>query len=1016
MEDGWMFNRDANPGRFTTYGPVLLGAALIVILILGKSQAAYTVNGSPSSVGYYGYEEAMSADGNQQYLSFASGVLMDGSDTANVGYDHDGTGHAYDKFIVIDLGQEHILESLRVRSNLSAWHSICQFDVTFSSDGQNFSGKISDPGGGLTVPHENGLLVESDVPVNGIQARYLRLRLLVHGWRYFRIGEINLSVNTLPGQSPLSSMTADDLQTVLAAQVSNPLVDQFGQWTKEEWTGKIHTEQELLDATAAEEARYANTTRDPNLFDQYGGYKNLGISLEPYNADYGGTTLRIQTSTYQGTKSWSMSSPDWTGDTNSTIELCIRVPQALLGQTHAAQLFFGFPRGPNADRRWGLAFGPDRVSDASGAGNGGDYFVDLTTNFRRFRILLTNSEPGYSGGYLKLYDLDSADPTTAVIFDTVPDALTDARILYGDLFSGSVGGTADLVYIAWTNGGDFAPPAEVTWAVEYVAQALPEDSTPAWTEAHNWGYESPHGEVSIIDIGSAPKWRLAKVNGRWWFITPDGYPFIFLGVDGFTCWGYNTVEHPDHPDMSDLFEWLPSKITGDFTSCWTSPSTGIWRFNFHAANLIRYYGAADYYDSMLDINWRRLIDGGFNGLVKFNQAQGPLNDLGKPLPFIKAARPIGSIYTIGARADPWDTGYVSAVEAGVQDLYVTYGTDPYYVGMMTWGEYYYGDDAVQKILADNSGCPSKNAFVDQLQATYVTIEAFNTQCGSSFSAFSELNDTDLNPYAAALESDISNFVLASSDTYYSAWRNAIDQLDPNRLFLGSDLIFGWSWSVRPEWIQGSLPYVDALATDHYTTDPNVLITDYIEAYAEPADLPVMIGEYNVSTTDRGFLPHDGFVNNQVDRGNAYRLLQETYFASPYFVGGGWFTVRDQVLLGRDEDGGGESHNTGLFDTCNLPYYNMIDIMKDTNKKVWRIHAGLDVFLDCDLNEDNYINLADFQILHSYWMDPCPDPGSCAGADLDQSGQVDLVDFSKFSSCWLNCTDWEKPECNPYWWE
>jgi len=107
---------------------------------------------------------------------------------------------------------------------------------------------------------------------------------------------------------------------------------------------------------------------------------------------------------------------------------------------------------------------------------------------------------------------------------------------------------------------------------------------------------------------------------------------------------------------------------------------------------------------------------------------------------------------------------------------------------------------------------------------------------------------------------------------------------------------------------------------------------------------------------------------------------------------------------------------GLFFFFYLPYYNMIDIMKDTNKKVWRIHAGLDVFLDCDLNEDNYINLADFQILHSYWMDPCPDPGSCAGADLDQSGQVDLVDFSKFSSCWLNCTDWEKPECNPYWWE
>lgn len=55
------------------------------------------------------------------------------------------------------------------------------------------------------------------------------------------------------------------------------------------------------------------------------------------------------------------------------------------------------------------------------------------------------------------------------------------------------------------------------------------------------------------------KWRLEKIENRWWFITPEGNPFLMITVDGFNVWGVNTVEHPDKPELKKKFEWLPPK-------------------------------------------------------------------------------------------------------------------------------------------------------------------------------------------------------------------------------------------------------------------------------------------------------------------------------------------------------------------------------------------------------------------------------------------------------------------------
>ena len=58
----------------------------------------------------------------------------------------------------------------------------------------------------------------------------------------------------------------------------------------------------------------------------------------------------------------------------------------------------------------------------------------------------------------------------------------------------------------------------------------------------------------------------------------------------------------------------------------------------------------------------------------------------------------------------------------------------------------------------------------------------------------------------------------------------------------------------------------------------------------------------------------------------------------------------------------------------------------------------------DLDHDCDVDLRDVSIFSDHWLAaPCSAPNSCDGVDLDQSGTVDLGDFTDFAATWLDCT-------------
>lgn len=76
-----------------------------------------------------------------------------------------------------------------------------------------------------------------------------------------------------------------------------------------------------------------------------------------------------------------------------------------------------------------------------------------------------------------------------------------------------------------------------------------------------------------------------------------------------------------------------------------------------------------------------------------------------------------------------------------------------------------------------------------------------------------------------------------------------------------------------------------------------------------------------------------------------------------------------------------------------------------------------VYLDGDLAtpQDCYVNVVDFSVLHLWWLEnSCVGPSWCAGADINQSGIVDMTDGILWVGDWLKCTDPANAACDPYW--
>lgn len=69
------------------------------------------------------------------------------------------------------------------------------------------------------------------------------------------------------------------------------------------------------------------------------------------------------------------------------------------------------------------------------------------------------------------------------------------------------------------------------------------------------------------------------------------------------------------------------------------------------------------------------------------------------------------------------------------------------------------------------------------------------------------------------------------------------------------------------------------------------------------------------------------------------------------------------------------------------------------------------YLDADLLPDCYVNTDDWSVFALAWLgNNCSWPNWCNGADIDESTNVNLIDFERFMSQWMQCSDPANSSC------
>lgn len=159
--------------------------------------------------------------------------------------------------------------------------------------------------------------------------------------------------------------------------------------------------------------------------------------------------------------------------------------------------------------------------------------------------------------------------------------------------------------------------------------------------------------------------------------------------------------------------------------------------------------------------------------------------------------------------------------------------------------------------------------------------------------------------------------------YFRAIRELLDELAPNKLYLGCR-----SNSVNFNRIafEASAQYCDVVSINHYDFN----LCDF--KGTEGLDCPLIVGEFHFGALDRG-LPHSGLrsVPTQKQRARVYEHFIRQALKSEHVVGTHWFQYVDQMYTGRFD---GENYQIGFIDVCDKPHKEMIDISREIAKDMY----------------------------------------------------------------------------------
>jgi hypothetical protein len=381
--------------------------------------------------------------------------------------------------------------------------------------------------------------------------------------------------------------------------------------------------------------------------------------------------------------------------------------------------------------------------------------------------------------------------------------------------------------------------------------------------------------------------RIEKIDGKWWFVDPEGHLFFSAGSTGIRTG--NTFPRIDGREY--IYASLPPENLANNDSRRGGSSS------FYDWNLFRRYGD-DWHGKWEEMTTRRMDSWGLNTIANWSD-----ENLGRNQQKTYVATLGGwgfSAETMGM-PDVYDPNYAAEIDAAAKRQCFPLKDDPYLLG------YFVGNEP-----------PWPGREMDLIN---VILEGDETPMKSALQKYLAEGDTPERR---------KSFVYDTYKKFITTVNSAIKKYDPNHLNLG--LRFGGNPPDEIIKASSNIGFdVFSLNIYGYTT-----YKDRLERIDNFTGLPIIIGEFHFGTPGRGLAPGLAQTLNQEERGVAYRYYVENAAAHHSVVGTHWFQWWDQPSTGRYD---GENYNIGFVNVTNIPYNELIEAAKTTHRRIKDIHLG-----------------------------------------------------------------------------
>ena len=413
-----------------------------------------------------------------------------------------------------------------------------------------------------------------------------------------------------------------------------------------------------------------------------------------------------------------------------------------------------------------------------------------------------------------------------------------------------------------------------------------EDSQPV--DRAQYHYSEYGGYLDArIDEGTG-FFRTERIDGRWWFIDPEGYLFLSHGVNCVGPGGGGGVYRLEH--RQNLYKELPPEDLRPATGRYRAASFGAW-------NLFRRYGA-EYREKSIDNIITRMDRWGLNTIA--NWSSRDVYDRNRKA-FTLQMRGIGIEGELMGLADVYAPDFEEKIDEAVKSTVEPYRDNPWLLGYFTFNEpsFLGREQRLCDLILAGKDRSIKTALQEHLEK-------------------------------ADTQESKKQFIHQTFRIFIQTVDRALERHDPNHLTLG--IRFGQN--AENEILELCKDVFDVFSFNCYDLYPN---KEMMDRFMEVTGKPLFIGEYHFGTVDRGMAQSLWQVNSQEERGVAYRYYTEKGYAHPGLIGTSYFQWCDQDLTGRGGDG--ENYNCGMVDVTDRPYPFLAEAVSETAKRIFEVHSG-----------------------------------------------------------------------------